>query len=527
MKERIEHVVIVGGGTAGWLSAVVLNRMLGREGGCTVTLVESSDIGTIGVGEATLPTLRRTLALCGIDETEWMVRCNASFKLAIRFVNWTGLPRRPVYWHPFGSLPAPGGLSLTQHWLARHLRGDPTPLDEACAPALAACHARRAARRGDEPAYSGPLTYAYHLDAGLFADYLKELGKARGVRHVVDEVTGVSLDGRGFVRALHTARQGDLTGDLFIDCSGFRGLLVNEALGEPFVSYGDALLCDRAVALPLPTDDAAQGIRPYTTATALGAGWVWNTPLFGRSGNGYVYSSAFLTPEEAEREFRAHLGPQSAGVQARHLKMRVGRTRNPWVKNCVAIGLAGGFIEPLESTGIWFIELGLYNLLLNFPDRRFAPGVTSEYNRLMARYYEHVRDFIVLHYCLTRRRDTPFWRANADHARLPDSLRARLDLWREMLPNGQKLDGWGLFKDASHAYILAGLGHLPDHPLPLLTPADGRAAESTFEELRREAGRMCDVLPDHYQYLLGLRGGEVVAGGAASGSRKWTTTGTA
>lgn len=511
---RIEHVVIVGGGTAGWLSAVFLNRLLAREGGCRITLIESSALGTLGVGEATIPTLRRTFALCGIDETDWMVRCNASFKLAIRFVNWTGLPHRPVYWHPFGSLPTADGLSLTQHWLARRLGGDPTPLDRACASVLPACEARLAPKQGGEPEYEGQVTYAYHLDAGRLASYLASLGRARGVEHVVDEVTGVSLDGRGFVRALHTARHGDLGGDLFLDCSGFAGLLINRALGEPFVSYADELPCDRAVALPLPTDDAREGIRPYTTATALGSGWVWNTPLFGRSGNGYVYSSAFLTPEEAEREFRAHLGPASEGVEARHLRMRVGHTRRPWVGNCVAIGLAGGFVEPLESTGIWFIELGLYNLLLNFPDKRFAPAVAEQYNRVMARYYEHVRDFIVLHYCLTRREDTPFWRANRER-RVPDSLRGQLDLWRELLPNHQKLEEWGLFKDVNYAYILAGMERLPAHPLPLLTYGGDRAAQEAFAGVRREAGRLRAVLPDHYRYLLGLRQGEAAVGAGA------------
>ncbi len=504
MENRIEQIVIVGGGTSGWLSAVFLNRLLsGGEHPPAITLIESQDIGTIGVGEATIPSIKNIFKVCGIDEADWLVRCNASFKTAIKFVNWSGTGQ-DVFWHPFSRLPIVEGLLLSHHWLRRRLDGDPTAFARSCSIAIPACEARRAPRFGTDPPYDGQLEYAYHLDAGLLATYLKELGKAGGVRHVVDDVVGVARDGRGFISHLRTAHHGELTGDLFLDCSGFRGLLINEAMGEPFVSYSDALLCDRAIAMSLPADDARDGINPYTTATALSAGWAWRIPLFGRTGDGYVYSSAHISPEEAEREFRLYRGPAAERGEARHLRMRIGHTRNFWVNNCVAIGLAGGFIEPLESTGIWFTELGLSNLAFHFPDHSFAPGVIRKYNDMMRRHYEKVRDFIVMHYCTTRREDTPFWRDNKYNPAIPDSLRANLATWAAMLPNHEQLDDYGLFKEFSHVAILTGMGRIPARVHPLLSYRDA-GADQAFRAIEREGTALSATLPDHYHYLAALR----------------------
>lgn len=503
---RIRTIVVVGGGTSGWLAAVFLNRLLGAPGApqTTVTLIESSDIGTIGVGEATIPSIKNTFKLCAIDERDWLVSCNASFKMAVRFNRWRSGASDDIYWHPFSRLPAVNGLPLSHYWLQRRLDGGAAPYDRACSNAVPACEARRAPKLGVESPYEGQVQYAYHLDAGLLATYLKRLGKARGVRHVVDNVRHVVLDERGFVSHLMTDHNGELHGDLFLDCSGFRGLLINDALGEPFVPFADALFCDRAIAIPVPTDDRAQGINPYTSATALGAGWVWNTPLFGRSGNGYVYSSRYLSPEAAEREFRAYLGPAADGIPARHLTMRVGHTRNAWVKNCVAIGLASGFIEPLESTGIWFVELGLYNLAMHFPDRSFQPGVIRAYNDIMRRHYEQIRDFITLHYCTTSREDTPFWHDNKHHRHLPDSLQADLETWRGQLPSEEQFVDFRFFKEFSTVAILAGMGCLPSRPHPLLAYQSDGAADATFAALQQEAATLSATLPDHYGYLAAL-----------------------
>lgn len=506
MNGRIENIVIVGGGTSGWMSAVFLNRLLQSPSlpPCNVTLIESSDIGTIGVGEATIPTLKNTFGLCGIGEREWMTECNASFKLAIKFVDWHR--GDDAYWHPFGEPPPAGLVPLSQYWLRRRLHGDYEPYAYKCFPGPALCDAMKSPKLGNEPPYAGRAQYAYHVDAGLLADYLKRLGKSRGVRHVVDNVVDVALDERGFVSHLRTERHGDLRGELFVDCSGFAGLLINKALGEPFVSYSDALLCDSAVAIPTPVPDRRQRMNPYTTSTALSSGWAWHIPLFSRDGNGYVYAGGCLSRDEAERELRRQIGPGADGIEARHIKMRVGRTRNAWVKNCVAIGLTGGFIEPLESTAIWFVELGLYNLLLNFPDRSFHPSVSEKYSRIMQLYYEHVRDFIVLHYCTTQREDTDFWRANKYHQHLPETLKANLELWGEHLPGHEKLEPPKLFRDHNHICILEGMGRVPRKWSPLVGSGDGQESEAAFRKVREEAVRLKDSLPDHYEYLAALHG---------------------
>lgn len=507
MDHTIRNIVVVGGGTAGWLAAAYLDRALNREkaGQCQVTLIESTDIDTVGVGEATVPTLRQTMAFLGFDEAEWMVRCNATFKLAIKFVNWSGLPGHEVFWHPFGKPPSLKGFPLAHYWLKRKLQGHADSMASSCYSHVRLCHAQKSPKTVDDPPYEGAVNYAYHLDATLLAAYLKEKTKTRGVRHVVDNVLGVVLDEHGCISHLTTQNSGPLTGDLFIDCTGFRGLLINQALGEPFVSFADALFCDSAIAMRIPASAGQQGIEPYTTATALSAGWTWHIPLFGRSGNGYVYASAFLSKEEAEREFRQYLGPKSEQIDAWHLKMRIGMTRNPWVKNCVSIGLASGFIEPLESTGIYLIELGLYHLISYFPDKQFQPAVIQQYNQVMRHYYEHIRDFIVLHYCTTQREDTPFWRHNKYHPAVPDTLQTKLVLWESMWPLQEELFNPGLFANPSHFCILAGMGRLPRHSLPVLNYGHETAAAQEFLAIKEEAERLTQTLPDQEEYLRWLR----------------------
>jgi tryptophan halogenase len=512
---QIRSIVIVGGGTAGWLTAAYLSRALNRgpQPTCQITLVEASDIPTIGVGEATIPTLLNTFEFLGMPEQDWMVKCGATFKLAIKFKNWVDRSDGDLFWHPFGLEPVTTGpsISISHYWLKRRLQGHPEPFAASCSEAVRLCRAKKAPRFSRDAPYTGRVHYAYHLDAGRLATYLKERAKADGVRQVVDRVLDVCLDEQGFISQLITEKNGQLHGELFIDCSGFRGVLINQALGEPFTPYTDSLLCDRAIAISRPYDqgdaydEKRGGINPYTTATALGSGWVWHTPLVGRSGNGYVYASAFISPEEAEVEFRQHLGENSAKlVEARQLKMRVGKTRRTWVKNCVSIGLASGFIEPLESTGIYLIEAGLQNLVDCFPDKQFQPAIIEHYNRLMTRQYEEIRDFVVMHYCLSQREDTPFWRANKYDLDVPPSLQAKLELWQTMWPNNpRRFDG--LFVDFSYICILAGMGCLPPQSLPLLDYQDDEEARQLFSGIRKRAEILEDKLPGHSDYLKQLQ----------------------
>ena len=507
--QRIQNIIIVGGGTAGWLSAAYLHKALNSNSQtpCSITLIESSDIGRIGVGEATVSNFARTLRFLGISETEFMVECHATFKLAIKFVNWSGLPGSDVFWHPF-SLPEyitnteiPSG----HYWLKRWLESHPESFASSCFETVDLAKAQKAPRLVSDPQYSrDKLQYAYHLDAGLFASFLKKKTTASGVNHIIDNVVDVVLDERGFIDHLVTQNHGNLAGELFIDCSGFQGLLINKTLQEPFISYSDNLLCDRAVALSVPYDEGDpynqnhHGINPYTTATALSSGWVWQIPLVSRSGTGYVYSSHFTSPESAEQEIKQFLGAKTENLKANHLKMRIGKTRNSWVKNCVSIGLAGGFIEPLESTGIYLIEYGLETLVNYFPDRSFSDHLIHRYNYKMTEYYEEIRDFIMLHYCLTHREDTAFWRVIQHDLKIPDSLQAKLEQWQQIWPLQQ--NPLVLFLEYSYLCILAGMGQYPKNTMPILDYHPEKA-EKFLNQLKERGADLAKVLPSHVDYL--------------------------
>ncbi|MBW4641608.1 MAG: tryptophan 7-halogenase [Goleter apudmare HA4340-LM2] len=508
--QQIQTIVILGGGSAGWLSATYLNKILnnGKGSPCQITLIESADIETIGVGEATIHTFPDTLKLLGIPESEFLVKCNATFKNAIKFVDWSGLPGKDVYWHPLTRLPETNGLSipLFHSWLQSKLQGNSAEFDASCFAAVTLCEIKKSPKpiRHSDPRV--PLdSYGYHLDAGLLATYLKQKGKSERIIQIVDNVLDVDFAEDGSILHLMTENHGAIAGDLFIDCSGFRGRLINQALQEPFISYSDHLLCDRAVALPVfyengdRYNEQSGGINPYTTSTALSAGWAWNTPLVERSGNGYVYSSVFISPEQAEMELRQHL--QEYNTPARHIQMRVGKTRHTWVKNCVSIGLSSGFIEPLESTGLYLIEAGLYYLLQNFPDKQFDPMLRENYNWTIQQLYEDIHDFIVLHYCLTQREDTPFWQTHKYHSRIPDSLQYRLEKWRLMWPNHNfAAVSKPVFGDYSYICILAGMGYLPEKALPIVAHQQELSAQM-FANLKNYSQQLTNYLPNHVDYL--------------------------
>ena len=338
----VEKIVIVGGGTAGWLSAAYLDHSVNRAEarGVEITLVESADIGVIGVGEATVPNLRQTLLRLGLDEEEFMRQTSATFKQAIKFQNWRVSPSVDPddhFYHPFEYPEQVDDLEFTPLWLIYRDTGGGEPYDHACSPAPAMCDALRAPKSSTSRPYFGTVNYAYHLDAVQFGRYLREMATSRGVKRVVDTVGTVNIDERGYVESIETKDNGRLAADLFVDCSGFKGLLINEALGEPFIGFGDSLLCDRAVAIQTPYGQGNRTINPFTTATAMSAGWTWDIQLYERRGSGYVYSSAFVSDDQAEAELRAFLGAAADGANARRLRMRVGRNliptginQNPW-----------------------------------------------------------------------------------------------------------------------------------------------------------------------------------------------------
>ena len=507
--------MIVGGGSAGWMTASYLRRALGKS--VQIKLVESGKISTIGVGEATFSTIKLFFDFLGLEEHEWMPKCNATYKLAIKFVNWNNSGRH--FYHPFQRYDIVDGFNTAEWWL----KCGSGAFDYSCFVVPAICDAKRSPRFLDGRVYDDKVQeqfkperafkknvladlkiqypYAYHFNASLLANFLTDYGIEHGVERIVDDVNEVKLREDGFIDHLVLKDRGILKGDLYIDCTGFRGLLINQTLKEPFIPFAESLLCDRAVAMQVPKDIQKVGINPYTTATALSAGWVWNIPLYGRDGTGYVYSSAFLSEAEAEAEFRKHLGSASDGLNALHIRMRVGRNRNSWVKNCVAIGLSSGFVEPLESTGIFFIQHGIEELVAHFPDKDFEDEVVSSYNRAVARCIDGVREFLTMHYVGSTRADTPFWKAT-NELLLPGDLGERLKLWKVRLPNNRTINThYHGFESYSYSVMLLGLGYRPRSHQPILDQLDDRNVRTAFQTINERANHLSSSLPSQFDYL--------------------------
>ncbi|MEV0260319.1 tryptophan halogenase family protein [Streptomyces sp. NPDC050617] len=520
----LSSVVIVGGGTSGWMTAAYLRAALG--GNISVTLVESDRIKTIGVGEATFSTVRHYFDYLGLTENEWMPRCNATYKLGIRFENWRA--EGHYFYHPFERLRVVDGFPLTDWWLHS---GPGDRFDQDVFLMSAICDAERSPRylngrlfeqdyvektagdgavpeRTSLSEQDTQFPYAYQFDASLLADFLAEYATARGARHVVDDVLEVVRDDRGWISHITTQEHGEIAGDLFVDCTGFRGMLLNEALGEPFISYQDTLPNDRAVALRVPVDMERRGLRPCTTATAQDAGWIWTIPLYGRIGTGYVYASDYCSPEEAERTLREFAGPEAAELEANHIRMRVGRSRDSWVNNCVAIGLSSGFVEPLESTGIFFIQQGVEELVKHFPDARWDPGLRDSYNRVVADSKDGVREFLALHYRAAARADNAYWR-DAKTRPVPDGLAERLEGWQSKLPTPETVfPRYHGFECYSYLSMLIGLGGVPLRSAPVLGLMDGARARKEFQLLRDQARDLVSRLPSQYAYLSRMHAGQ-------------------
>ncbi|MGW1677366.1 tryptophan halogenase family protein [Saccharopolyspora sp. NPDC002376] len=512
-------VVIVGGGTAGWMTASYLKAAFGER--LSVTLVESKNVPTIGVGEASFSTIRHFFAYLGLEETDWMAECHATYKLAIRFDNWRAEGHH--FYHPFERPRIVEGVSLTDWWLHKRPSAD---FDQDCSVIAALCEAERSPRffegtlmerdlveDGSDRAVRSTMAeqttqfpYAYQFDAALLARLLTRYGTDRGVRHVLDDVVETTVDDRGDIKHVRTAENGDLAGDLFIDCTGFRGLLINQRLDVPFVSYQDTLPNDRAVALRVPVDAAQHGFGPYTRASAQAAGWIWTIPLFGRIGTGYVYASDYCIPEEAERTLRAYVGPAADDVSANHIRMRIGRSENSWVNNCVAIGLSSGFVEPLESTGIFFIQNAVEQLVKHFPGGPDDDRLRKSYNRQVANVMDGVREFLALHYYAAKRNDNQYW-WDAKTRELPDALAARIEQWQAKLPDPDTVfPYYHGFEPYSYAAMLLGLGGLETRSLPGLALMDDIAATKELRLIRDQAKSLVERLPSHYDYVAHLHG---------------------
>ena len=491
MAEPITSILIVGGGTAGWMAAAALKRSVGPH--CEVTLVESDDIGIVGVGEATVPSIRDFNALIDLDEAEFMRETKATLKLGIEFVGWGAADSR--YIHPFGTYGAGAALGeFHQTWLALRARGLAEDLD-AYSLCAQACHAGKAALRdGDPRSPIAPLFTAYHFDAGLYARYLRKVCEGRGVRRVEGEIVEVVQREDGFVDHVRLKDDRTLTADLFIDCTGFRALLIEGAMKAGFEDWSRWLPMNRAMAVPCARVGPT---TPYTRSTARDAGWQWRIPLQHRTGNGHVYCADFTTDEDARETLMANLDGEPLAAP-RPLRFTTGRRRASWVKNCLALGLAAGFMEPLESTSIHLVQSGLTRFLKVFPDKRFNPLTTAAYNRATEHEYELIRDFLVLHYKATQRDDTPFWRHCRDMV-IPDSLAGKIDYFREY--GHLLIESGDLFKEENWLQVLIGQGILPRAPAPLARNIDRQSLVTYMTDLRGSYARAAAALPSHEAYL--------------------------
>ena len=512
MGERIRQVTIVGGGTAGWMTALLLGSYWKSQAKDAdtrkITLIESPNVSTVGVGEATVPAMPRLLKQSGISEQAFFKHCNASFKLGVLFGNWnTDKNGKPIdFINSFNEGPLIGGVDTAQHFLRYGAGGH--DFSDVITPALELGRACKGPRPLNAKPYDQGVGFAYHLDAGLFADMLRDICVARGVEHVRDNVVDIETDERGFIAALTLEEQARHPVELVIDCTGFRGVLINGALGEPFVDYSKYLANDRAAAVQIPHPDP-ETIEPLTRSTALGAGWSWRVPLYNRIGTGYVFSSAHRSDDEACAELVAHLGKSGKDATPRIIPMRVGRTRRPWVKNCVAIGLSGGFVEPLESTAIYMIEMSVRSLLAYFPDKDFAEPLSARYNKVATQLYDEVRDFICLHYALGNRTDSPYWIDAREALTVPDSLAENLELWKHALPTRNDLASAHLFSHRVYQAVLLGkkvyeTGYAAP---PLCGLALRRDPWRQYvAQVRKGIDQTVKAMPDHKTLLSVLRG---------------------
>jgi len=494
---RIRKVVIVGGGTAGWMAAAALTRHF-RSTPMSITVVESSEIGTIGVGEATIPTIRRFYAQLGMTDAAVMQATQATCKLGIRFVDW-GKPGSDFI-HPFGLYGQDlGGIGFHHYWLRLKELGDASALSAFSLGASLAESGRFTLPSRNPPSSLSVFDWALHLDASLFAQHLRSFAEAGGCQRIDARVRSVDLRAEdGFIETITLEDGRSVEGDLFIDCTGFRGLLIGEAMGSTYEDWGQWLPCDAAYAVQsenAPGEEPA----PFTRVTARSAGWQWGIPLRHRAGNGLVFSSQHVTDQQALDELMPNLLGKPI-TEPRRIGFRPGRRREAWVKNCISLGLSAGFLEPLESTSIALIENGIERLKSLFPDRTFAAPVIDEFNDQSAREMERTRDFIILHYKLNGR-DEPMWKACREAA-VPETLKRKIDLWKA---RGQFVRyRWEMFHPASWLAIYAGFDTLPDSYDPgveAFPPADLKRA---LGDMSAAVARTVADTPTHAQFLAAL-----------------------
>lgn len=492
-SKNIKTIVIVGGGTAGWMSAAALAKVLGRND-IQITLIESEEIGTVGVGEATIPQLQRFNMLLGLDDNDFVRKTQATFKLGIQFVNWRDVGNS--YVHAFGNVGQDvDAIPFYQYWLKLHGKSNNADIGEYCLNTTAALRGKfmRPIATSNSPLSSIP--YAYHFDAGLYAKFLREYSENLGVNRIQNKIVDVQLKSdSGFIDSVVLHNGEKINGDLFIDCSGFQGLLIEQALKTGYDDWSHWLPCDRAWAVPCESSGAP---TPYTRSTAHNAGWQWRIPLQHRIGNGHVYCSKFISDDEARSILLNNLDGKPL-AEPRMLKFLTGRRKKFWNKNCIAIGLASGFMEPLESTSIHLIQSSLAKLVSLFPNLDFDDANINEYNMQTHIEFEKIRDFLIAHYHITDRNDSPFWRycRNMD---IPDSLQHKIDLFKQ---TGKIFrDGYEMFSETSWFEVMFGQGLRPENYHPLADLVVENKLTERLDRVRNAIRSSVDLMPAHEDFI--------------------------
>lgn len=490
---RIRRVTIVGGGTAGWMAAATMARILGRDY-AEINLVESDEIGIVGVGEATIPQMATFNRMLGINEDEFLRETKGSFKLGIQFVDWRR--KGHSYFHPFGSYGVNmEGVSFHAFWLRLHQAGLADRIEDWSLQATAGARGRfmRPINAGRSPL--SEIAYAFHFDAGLYARFLRRYAEERGVVRREGKIVRVHQQAEtGFIEAVELADGSRVEGELFIDCSGFRGLLIEGALQAGYTDWSHHLPCNRAVAVPC---EGLDSMTPYTRSTARPAGWQWRIPLQHRIGNGHVFCSNFMSDDEAASMLLANLDGKPL-ADPRFVPFQTGHRNRMWVKNCVAIGLSSGFMEPLESTSIWLIQSGLSRLMAMFPDRDFDPVTIARYNRILTTEYAEIRDFLILHYKATERDDSPFW----DYCRnmpIPDRLQEKMDVYRR---HGRTFrENEELFNDTSWFAVMLGQLGPPARFDPVAQVLSLEETAARLTHIREAISNSADYMPEHRAFI--------------------------
>ncbi|MEP3890979.1 MAG: tryptophan halogenase family protein [Hellea sp.] len=492
-QNRIKTIVIVGGGSAGWMTAAALSSLLTPET-VSITLVESDQIGTVGVGEATIPDMLNFNAMLGINEAEFLKATNGTFKLGIEFNDWGR--KGESYIHPFGNIGVDmQGIDFHQYWLHAKAGGNPAPLQNYSMCSVAASHNKFTLPDPNPRSVLSHMRYAYHIDATLYAKYLRGYAEKNGITRVEGKVEDVELNSEtGEIHKL-TLENGDtIPGDFFFDCTGFRALLTEKTLGVPFTDWSHWLPCDSALTV---ASERVGALLPYTKATAKTAGWQWRIPTQHRTGNGHIYSSKFMGDEEAKNILKEGLDSKALG-EPRKISFKTGCRATLWNKNCIAIGLSAGFLEPLESTSLFLIQMGITRFISLFPTADVSEAVRNEYNAQMLKEFHQVRDFIILHYVATQRDDSAFWNYCRTMS-IPDSLTRKIDLFSEA---GRvfRYDG-ELFSKPSWIAVCLGQNIMPKANDPIVSSLPYEQVQHSLDSMRSAMNQAAQKMPPHEDFL--------------------------